>query len=1120
MKLQGRIQSVFNEMIGDTLVEDAPAGSASILMSEAGAFQGYVTKEAIIDEETYVLTATSDEKVFLVDPPLLSDAAAGEIVTMSPIIFDKKALVAVDEQGGEGGDVLEVALDHSLKSMLAEGNREPLKGEWVIMDDDFGEMTMRQIVQENYGVLGEAISSPIPQEYLTDGEPPTEVPDFEIIQFFGSVYIKVTPILNPDPITGYNVYVNGVLAVNSPSTIINVAVDGAGVQLPYSTDSSFRVSAVDGDGNGPISAAKTGRPYKVDSADIAQGIIDSIDAAGEAANQAAADAAQAAADALEAAGLAAGKGKVIPKTTAPVGDDRNVNNLWIDISGSPAKNTPNRWDGSNWVPITDKVAVDAASAAATASTNAAAASAAATTALTAANGKNKNTFSAAELPPTTTGRVPGDVHNQIVEGVSIKEWVLDDLGSWQEQKISGARFTNLDASTMTVGLLDVALLIEAGAISAELIGAGAITSDVSWTGLQTIGPVNGRHIVIDPSVGLTLFGPDGTTPVIHLSLTEASSLLSGQVNADTVSILKGIELIGNMSKILSGGGLTVDAGVGDPSVAPQLTQGPIVTGGFPGPVNGWQIKGVSWSSADNRFHRIYWNPTTKSISVWAINDVGGDRSTVMVTNDGLDAVTDVSGVVKVGNLFYMNVLETFSNGVKYWRLYSYTAAGVRQANLPTFAANSSTPVWAEYVSRGFPGIGKDQSGNILIVCSMTGATSGNRVVIWRFRTSDMDLLSRTKITNITTAINFRNVEHGDFDFGSGASVLTFAGASNVWATSNGYDFPAEATTADSRAWTVDSPVPNEGVTWKSSGNGQGYFYSFAGDTFQRRWSTYLGAGTEKWWARYINRNISSGKVTGPSPVSAGMELKNRWWPSVALDALPSGTDASYVHVGYAMLPPTQFYRRSESIGSNRSMLMNLLKNTSGTTSMPANTFGTGASAWIKSALQPGWTLNGDGTAVFRTPQNVDEPATKGYVDKMSSVYGLITRSAVMSLANGAETLVTYTAANVNAAITGGGVVANTNGLVVPESGFYLILPIASFAAAPATGSRIPVVKVNGVSAVSNSIPLHAGNSGYPVPVFLYLNAGDGITYSLYQSSGSPINTHNQAQAGISLAKVG
>lgn len=73
-----------------------------------------------------------------------------------------------------------------------------------------------------------------------------------------------------------------------------------------------------------------------------------------------ADAAQIAA--TNAATLAGNKGEVIYQWQTPAAARQLPQNLWIDTTGG--KNTPKRWDGSAWVAVTDKAAIDAQVAAA------------------------------------------------------------------------------------------------------------------------------------------------------------------------------------------------------------------------------------------------------------------------------------------------------------------------------------------------------------------------------------------------------------------------------------------------------------------------------------------------------------------------------------------------------------------------------------------------------------------------------------------------------------------------------------------------------------------------------------------------------------------------------------
>ena len=75
--------------------------------------------------------------------------------------------------------------------------------------------------------------------------------------------------------------------------------------------------------------------------------------------QTAAETAQTAA--TNAATLAGNKGEVIYQWQTPAAARQLPQNLWIDTNGG--KNTPKRWDGSAWVVVTDKAALDAQNAA-------------------------------------------------------------------------------------------------------------------------------------------------------------------------------------------------------------------------------------------------------------------------------------------------------------------------------------------------------------------------------------------------------------------------------------------------------------------------------------------------------------------------------------------------------------------------------------------------------------------------------------------------------------------------------------------------------------------------------------------------------------------------------------
>ena len=100
--------------------------------------------------------------------------------------------------------------------------------------------------------------------------------------------------------------------------------------------------------------------------------VTAVAADAQAAHNAAVDAAthasQASIEAARVAGIVDGKADVLIQNTVPATGLQKASTLWIDTTAGA--NTPKRWNGTTWVAVTDKTALDAAARAATA-TNAA-----------------------------------------------------------------------------------------------------------------------------------------------------------------------------------------------------------------------------------------------------------------------------------------------------------------------------------------------------------------------------------------------------------------------------------------------------------------------------------------------------------------------------------------------------------------------------------------------------------------------------------------------------------------------------------------------------------------------------------------------------------------------------
>ena len=113
------------------------------------------------------------------------------------------------------------------------------------------------------------------------------------------------------------------------------------------------------------SNAKTDAANAKTTAANASSVATQAKATADSAAQSATDAANAAQKAntaaAAAAGVANGKADVLIQGTAPATSMRKASTLWIDTTNGA--NTPKRWNGSAWVAVTDKAAIDAANAA-------------------------------------------------------------------------------------------------------------------------------------------------------------------------------------------------------------------------------------------------------------------------------------------------------------------------------------------------------------------------------------------------------------------------------------------------------------------------------------------------------------------------------------------------------------------------------------------------------------------------------------------------------------------------------------------------------------------------------------------------------------------------------------
>lgn len=326
-------------------------------------------------------------------------------------------------------------------------------------------------------------------------------------------------------------------------------------------------------------------------ANAAQGAANS---AATAAGAAQASANQAANAAANAAGIANGKGKVIIQSATPATADRLAQNLWIDTTS--LANTPKRWNGSAWIAVTDKTAIDAAAAAVaaknaadnaqlTANSAANAASAAAAAANTAQSSANAAISSA-----TTANSLLADIANDNKITPSEKQSAKKELDIIDSEKpkieAEGNKFSvSISAYNMAYSALNsylsplIAQLNGTTNIDGEtfrskfksyynarqdLLNAITTKAKALADAAQSSATENGQQITVMSQQLTTLTSELGTT---KSQVTQNSQTIA-TINADGGSAYKaqwGVKA--TVGDITAGIGLTVKKETGKPDVA-------------------------------------------------------------------------------------------------------------------------------------------------------------------------------------------------------------------------------------------------------------------------------------------------------------------------------------------------------------------------------------------------------------------------------------------------------------------------------------------------------------------------------------------------------------------------
>lgn len=255
----------------------------------------------------------------------------------------------------------------------------------------------------------------------------------------------------------------------------------------------------------------------------------------DAADSAAADALAASNAASAAQSTANSKGKTIIQSAAPAVADRLPQNLWIDTTGGA--NTPKRWDGSNWVAVTDKTATDAAAAAVAAQDRADEAFNEAVDAATAAGNAQISADGKARIwyqgtAPSGTGHKVDDVWFNTSQGNRMARW---NGSSWAVVEFGGAALAN--SAVTAIKLADDAVTsakIATGAVDDNALSPvvkGAITTAQSTADAASTAASNAASAA-SAAQGTANTAQSNATQALADALAAANAASGAQSTAD------------------------------------------------------------------------------------------------------------------------------------------------------------------------------------------------------------------------------------------------------------------------------------------------------------------------------------------------------------------------------------------------------------------------------------------------------------------------------------------------------------------------------------------------------------------------------------------------------------
>jgi len=291
--LSGTVTSVDTEYVSAVLAAAADATDTTITLDSVAALaptgtlrlQGidFATGDDVSEDIDYTAVDT-ETLVVTLDGALVNAYDADTDVLVLPLQPVTWATVDYDTDDDPTQAFVPEYFCTTLYPAFEDGPYEPGAGAEVVIDDVAGVMTVIKVIRVPSAINGAAIdpATTIPPGALTDGIAPADAPaDVITIGGLGLIFVKWSPITNPDPVT-YEVHVSDTAAFTPSPTTLLTTTPGSMIAAKTLADDTpfvygdtyyFQVIATDADGAGPASAEVDDQMNQTGTPDIVVGSI-------------------------------------------------------------------------------------------------------------------------------------------------------------------------------------------------------------------------------------------------------------------------------------------------------------------------------------------------------------------------------------------------------------------------------------------------------------------------------------------------------------------------------------------------------------------------------------------------------------------------------------------------------------------------------------------------------------------------------------------------------------------------------------------------------------------------------------------------------------------------------